>query len=884
MSLSTGVRLGPYEILATIGAGGMGEVYRARDSKLDRHVAVKVLPESFALDADRVARFTREAKTLASLNHPNIAQIFGIEESGSVRALVMELVEGEDLSAHIVGGPMSPTDALPIAKQVAEALEAAHEQGIIHRDLKPANIKVKPDGTVKVLDFGLAKAANGGAGVDASTSPTLTARATEMGMILGTAAYMAPEQARGKTVDKRADIWAFGAVLYEMLTGRRAFEGEEVSDVLAAVLRQDINWNALPPATPPPLRRLLDRCLTRDVKTRLRDIGEARVAIAQLVGGAHTEVAPALPTGPRGVATPTRALVLTTVATALVVAAAAWVLLRPMETTPPLVQAMIPMPAGLSLGSASGDLQSVAVSATHVAFVAGSNYQLFVRALAGAEATPVAGAAGVAAPFFSPDGQWLAFFALKDKRLKKVAVAGGPVSDLCEVLSPYGGDWGPAGIVFAERAKGIYTVSGEGSTPHLAIAPDKGAVLLWPSWLPDGRAILYTEAGRIGTGSFDLNGAKVRALSLDAGATPTSVADGHAGRFVSPHSLVFERAGALLGARFDSSTRTASGGIETLVSDVAGYGVSAGGTLVFHHGGGQGPRTYVWVDRQHHVEPTGIPPQGFMYPRISPDGTRIVIASESADRDLWIWDLGQKALTRLTTGRGASSYPVWTPDGRRVIYAGAADGGDENLVMRAADGTGAVEVLLSSDRHQTPYTISPDGEVVVFRDEVPGRGTDLGILHMSTRQAKPLIATPFNERDAEISPDGRLIAYQSDETGRMEIYVRPFPNVDAGKKLVSSGGGIRPCWSRDGRWLFYAAAPASMNGVERRAGGLLDFGPPQVVLDTAPFWSSGLLGRTYDVAADGRFLMPSDVSTDAAPTLPGVSLILNWAQHLSTNR
>jgi Tol biopolymer transport system component len=878
MSLNAGVRLGSYEILAAIGAGGMGEVYRARDSKLDRDVAIKVLPESFALDADRVARFTREAKTLASLSHPNIAQIFGIEESGGLRALVMELVEGEDLSAHIAGGPMSLGDALPIAKQVAEALEAAHEQGIIHRDLKPANIKVKRDGTVKVLDFGLAKAADAAAGGNAANSPTLTARATQLGMILGTAAYMAPEQARGKAVDKRADIWAFGAVLYEMLTGRRAFQGDEISDVLAAVLRQDVDWNALPPATPRPLRRLLERCLHRDVKTRLRDIGEARVALEQLVGGASEEVGAALPTG---AVTPARALVLTSVATALVVASAAWALLPPMETTPSVVQAIIPMPAGLSLSPS--DLQSVAVSATHVAFVAGSNHQLFVRALAGAEATPVADATDTDAPFFSPDGQWLAFFVTKGKRLKRVPVAGGPVSDLCEASSPYGADWGPAGIVFADRGKGIYEVSGDCSTQRLVIAPDKNTVLLWPSWLPGGRAILYTEASRIGTGTFDLSGAKLRALSLDEGATPTSVVDGHEGRFVPPHSLVFERGGALVGMRFDSSTRTASGGIETLFSDVAGYGVSPDGTLVFQPGGAL-QRTYVWVDRQHHVEPTGIPPQGFMYPRISPDGMRVAIASESADRDLWIWDLRQRALTRLTTGRGASSYPVWTPDGRRLIYAGTVNGGNENLVIRAADGTGGVEVLLSSDRHQTPYTTSPDGEFVVFRDEVPGRGTDLGLLRMSTRQAKPLIATPFNERDAEISPDGRLIAYQSDETGRMEIYVRPFPNVDAGKKLVSSGGGIRPCWSRDSRWLFYTAPPATINSVERRAGGPVDFGPPEIVFDATPYWSSGLLGRTYDVAADGRFLMPSDASTGAMSTVPGVSLVLNWARHLSTNR
>jgi hypothetical protein len=887
MSLAAGTRLGPYEILAPIGAGGMGEVYRASDTKLNRDVALKILPEAFATDPDRLARFRREAQVLASLNHPNIGHIYGFEDSGATHALVMELVEGPTLADRIALGPIPLADALPIARQIADALEAAHDSGVIHRDLKPANIKVRDDGTVKVLDFGLAKTADAAtSGVDAASSPTLTARATQMGMILGTAAYMAPEQARGKAVDRRADIWAFGVVLYEMLTGRRAFEGEEISDVLAAVLRQDIDWNALPPATPRPLRRLLERCLNRDVKARLRDIGEARVAIEQLVGGASEEVAAAPPTGAPRPATSMRALVLTSVTTALVVAAAAWTLLRPVGTTPSLVQAMIPMPAGLSL--ASGTVQSVAVSATHVAFVAGSNAQLFVRALAGVEATPVPGTTGVEVPFFSPDGQWLAFFVPKDKRLKKVPVAGGPVSDLCEALQPNGADWGPAGIVFADYAKGIFTVSGDGSTPQLVIARNKDAVLVWPSWLPGGRAILYTEAGRIGTGTFDLNGAKVRALSLDAGATPTSVVDGYAGRFVPPHSLAFERDGTLLGMRFDSSTRTASGGIETLFSDAAGYSVSPSGTLVFPPvGGAQVQRTYVWVDRQHHVEPTGIPPQSFWYPRISPDGTRIVIASASADRDLWIWDLRQRALTRLTTERGADSYPVWTPDGRRVIYAGAVHGTDENLVMRAADGTGGVEVLLNSDRHQTPYTMSPDGEFVVFRDEVPGHGTDLGILRMSTREAKPLIATPFNERDAEISPDGRLIAYQSNETGKMEIYVRPFPNVDAGKKMVSSGGGIRPCWSRDGRQLFYLTAsgpPATMNGVERRAGGLLDFGPPEVIFDVAPYSSSTLLGRTYDVAADGRFLMPSDASTGSASAFPGVSLVLNWAQHLSANR
>jgi serine/threonine-protein kinase len=862
----------------------MGEVYRARDTKLNRDVAIKILLPDVANDPDRLARFSREAQVLASLNHPNIAHIHGLEEAGGVTALVLELVEGEDLAQRIARGPIVIAEVLPIAKQIAEALDAAHEQGVVHRDLKPANIKVRADGTVKVLDFGLAKAADpaGAPGVDVTSSPTFVARATQVGVILGSAAYMAPEQARGKPVDKRADIWAFGVVVYEMVTGRRAFEGDELSDVLAAVLRQDISWSALPAGTPLRLRRLLERCLDRDPKTRLRDIGEARIVIEGIIRGDDAPTASVASSW-----SPARksiwAVGATAILTALVVGAVTWRLSQTVAAPVPLIRASLPLPAGM--GSVP---DSVAVSATHVAFVGGVlNGQLFVQDLAGTDARPLPGVVSTPQPpFFSPDGRWIAYFARNGRHLQKVAVTGGPASDICEVSgSNSGGDWGAPGIVFADRNRGLFLVSAEGGTARSVIEPDKSSVLFDPVWLPGRRTILYTEAGRVGTGTMDLTVAKVMALSLDAGARPVKVADGASARFVPPHGLVYVRDRTLVGIRFDPDTLKTSGGAETLQAGVSSFAVSPYGTLVFQSNSGEAQLTFVWTDRQGHVEPTGIPPQPYRYPRISPDGTRIVLVSNADERDLWVWDLRQKVLTRLTTEKGLDSYPVWTPDGRRVIYGAEVRGGDENLAMRSADGTGEVEVLLKSDRHQTPYTISPDGNWAVFRDEVPGEGTNLDILNMRTREVKPLIATTFNEQNAEISPDGHWLAYQSNETGAMQVYVRPFPNVEGGKKQVSNSGGVRPAWSHDGHRLFYqtrALPPATMNVVERKSQTALEFGPAEVVLDMAPYAANTLLGRTYDVAADGRFLFPK--RTDSVPDASGLTLVLNWGQHLAANR
>src|SRR5262245_13191585 len=520
MNLTTGQRMGPYEIVLSVGTGGMGEVYRARDTKLNRDVAIKVLPELFAADPDRLARFTREAQTLAALNHPHIAQIYGVVDVPA--ALIMEFADGEDLSAILARGPVPLHDALAIARQIAEALEAAHEQGIVHRDLKPANVKVKSDGTVKVLDFGLAKAldpALSGAGPEGpaykvANSPTLTARATQMGVVLGTAAYMAPEQARGKAVDRRADVWAFGVVLFEMLTGRRAFDGDEPSDVLAAVLREDVDFSLLPAATPAAIRRLVERCLRKERRERLSDMSAIRLDLVEALSGpARDTRAEARPPAARH--SGRRAIAGTAAVTALAVAGLAWFVLRPTSAvTPPLVQATIPMPADMGLVT-SGIEASVAISNTHVAFVAGAMRQLFTRALADAAPIPVAGAISARMPVFSPDGQWLAFFSERERRLKKVAVAGGPPSDLAEDVNwPTGLDWGPAGIVFTDRLKGILTIGSDGGMPRVVLTPDKASVFMTPAWLPDGRSILYTHAGRIGTGDIELAAAKVLALDL----------------------------------------------------------------------------------------------------------------------------------------------------------------------------------------------------------------------------------------------------------------------------------------------------------------------------------------------------------------------------------
>ncbi|HEX6464369.1 MAG TPA: serine/threonine-protein kinase, partial [Vicinamibacterales bacterium] len=631
--LTAGARLGSHEILAAIGAGGMGEVYRARDTKLGRDVALKILPEAFAYDADRLARFQREAKTLASLNHPHIAGIYGLEESAGVFALVMELVEGEDLSERIARGAIPIDEALAIAKQIAEALEAAHDQGIIHRDLKPANIKVRDDATVKVLDFGLAKAFDpgGSSSADAMNSPTLSIHATQVGIILGTAAYMAPEQARGRSVDRRADVWAFGCVLYEMLTGRRPFDGDDVSITLAAALKTDPDWQALPPATPPAVRRLLTRCLRKDPKDRLQAIGDARIEIGELLGGVMEPVATTpIADAPwwRRVVIPGAAALAMSLATAAIV----WFAVQ--STIPrPRVSRFVIAPASGAALSSNVTSRDVAMTpdGSRLLYVGASGTTLFVRPLDQLEATPVVRGGSLRDPFVSPDGQWVGFFDGL-QTLKKVAITGGPAMLVTNKLSgpEIGATWmADDTIIFADGTFGLKRVSADGGTPAVLTRtdPTRGeARHAWPERLPGGQAVLCTVTAT--TGGRDA--ASIAILDLRSGRLTTLLRGGTHAQYSPSGHLVYSAAGTLRAVAFDVSRLTVAGASTLVVpqarTTVAGgvdAGLAADGTLVYVAGGLMNSlaRTLVWVDRQGRETPIGAPPRAYFFPRVSPDGT-----------------------------------------------------------------------------------------------------------------------------------------------------------------------------------------------------------------------------------------------------------------------
>ena len=752
MSLTSGTRLGVYEVTAQIGEGGMGQVWRGTDTTLGRQVAIKILPDAFAADPERLARFEREAKTLASLNHPHIAAIYGFEKSSGMHALVMELVEGEDLSQRIARGAIPLDEALPIAKQIAEALEAAHEQGIIHRDLKPANVKVRPDGTVKVLDFGLAKALDQGSGIrdqgsgGAANSPTITTPAmTQMGMILGTAAYMAPEQAKGRVVDRRADIWAFGAVLFEMLTGTRAFPGEDLTDTLAAVVRAEPDWSLLPRDLSPSLLVFLRRCLQKDPKQRVGDIHDVRLALE----GAFETAAPQT-TAVAAPAPQRRTVVIASVtllAVAAVAALATWALMRPIPTTlQPVRFALAPTAAqALAINGNDRDLV-LSADGTHLVYVAGNEGQLMVRAIAALDAVPLRGITGVRSPFLSPDGRWVGFFT--NLELRKVAIAGGPPVTLSIVGVARGASWGTDDtILFAtsDPTTGLFRVAAAGGPPTVVTTPDAAqgeGDHLFPSVLPNGRAVLFT----ITSSSGGIDTAQVAVRDLTTGDTTTLIRGGSQAEYVAPSTgsgragyLVYAVAGTLRAVRFDPDTLTVLSdpvpvveAVTTLPTGAAEFSVSRTGALVYVPGGATtaGTRSLVWVTRQGREEPlAAAPPRGYFYPRLSPDGTRVALDIRDQQNDIWIWDLARQTLTRLTDAPAADQYPVWTPDSRRIVF-GSARAGVANLYGQAANNTGTVERLTTSPNSQQPLSISPEGTRLIVREQVPTTGVDLRVLRL----------------------------------------------------------------------------------------------------------------------------------------------------------
>jgi Tol biopolymer transport system component len=879
MALASGTRLGPYEILSALGAGGMGEVYRARDTKLDRDVAIKVLPEAFAADPERIARFQREAKTLASLNHPHIATIHGIEESGGTHALVMELVEGEDLSQRIARGPIPIDEALAIAKQIAEALEAAHEQGIIHRDLKPANIKVTPDGVVKVLDFGLAKLAEAPAGTATgpsalSMSPTITSPAmmTGVGVLLGTAAYMAPEQAKGKPADKRSDIWAFGCVLYEMLTGKPPFGGGSVAEVVGAAIHTEPDWTALPPAARGIVEATIRRCLYKDAKHRIRDMGD----VLLLLGGAFDIAAGTPPRSRHHQGVPLRVavpLVVVIVAATAVIATR----LRPSvapEDRPGVGRLTLSLPSGTELD----DNSSVAVSrdGTQIAYVASRSgiAQLYIRPIDRLDARVITDTRGAAKPFFSPDGQWLAFFA--NGKLKKVSTIGGVVVTLADANGA--GTWGPDDtIVFGGSSLMTVPAGGGDVRPLLKNAQDTTRNIRSIEFLPGGAQLLIASTERGGRTKDD---STIDVLTIGTGQRKTLVRGSTQASYLPTGHLVFLRDGKLMAAPLDlerlaltgSPIEAIAGVRQQLYTGVGAFSCSRVGTCVYIAGGTAAARTIATVDRNGVVRTLPLAPGSYSSPRFSPSGDKIALWVEQLLCDVDVYDVVRGTLTRLTSDFD-NHYPIWTPDGRQITYISSKGGAGYEIVSRPANGSGPEAPLSRSPLHLTaltPLSWSPAG-VLALAD----RG-DIRVLSRSgDGEPRPFEPSQFNEDTPAFSPDGRWLAFVSDESGRVEVYVRPYPGPGE-KYSISTGGGSEPVWAHSGRELFFRNGDEIM-AVDIRTTPTFSASRPRLLF-TGGF--ARMAGHTnYDVSPDDQnFVMVNTGEEERVASQ--ITVITNWFDEL----
>jgi serine/threonine protein kinase len=869
MSLPPGTRVGAYEIVAPLGAGGMGEVYRARDSKLGRDVAIKILPDQFSSDRERVARFEREARTLASLNHPQIAQIYGLEQTSNTVALVMELVEGEDLSQRIARGAIPLDEALAIARQIAEALDAAHGQGIVHRDLKPANVQVKDDGIVKVLDFGLAKPIEGPAA--AASGATITSPAMSMpGVILGTAAYMAPEQAKGRPVDKRADIWAFGCVLYEMVTGGRAFAGEDISETIASILRSEPDWTGVPASIKP----LLVSCLQKDPRQRLRDIGD----VALLLDRAPAD---ATPVTPPSTSIATRVLAAVSIIALLVSGVMLWRARTPGSVDhAPVVRSTLRFQEGsrMHLGANQPSLAVSPDGRTIVYTALGpEGSMLWTYSVDSFDAKPLAGTGGDSTPrnvFFSPDGRQIAFFA--SNQLKRMPVAGGTVTVVCDAIFNYGGTWTDRDeIVFvaagaARAAGGLWIVPAAGGERRLIA----DMFVSYPDALPGGRVVIAITdnpnartASELHIVSIDVDTADVRPLI--AGGTYPRYAAGH---------VLFLRNGSLMATPIDVAARTVSEQSQVVVPDVfmnpamasGNFAVSAAGTLAYAPGtAADFNRSLVLIDSKGARETVSDERRYFEWPRASPDGQRIAASIPGWRDSVWLLDRGRGSLTELTSGDAQGVSPVWTPDGSRIAVA-SWDGKGTNLHWIAADGSGGLERLSTSRHLQRPNTWTPDGTTLIYEHRTPEGGDDLWTLELDGRKEKPLIATRFNESGAVLSPAGTWMAFTSDQSGKLQVYLTRFPSAE-GRIQVSIGEGRNAVWSPDGRRLYYRRGDGAIMAVEVGAGSPPALSRPAEVVRLPP---APAARGSFDVMPDGRLLLVDDESVGAMAA--ELRIVVNW--------
>ena len=894
MHSASGRRVGRYIVLELLGTGGMGEVYRARDAALNRDVALKILPEAFASDPERRVRFDREAQFLASLNHPHIAQIYGIEEFDGTRALAMELVEGSTLADLMRIGPIAMPDALAMGVQIADALDAAHERGIVHRDLKPANIKVTPDGQVKVLDFGLAKAlepsASSNQTIDVMMSPTVTNPATQLGVILGTAAYMSPEQAKGRPVDRRSDIWAFGVILFEMLTGRRVFDGETVTDILAAIVTRDPVWDALPPHTPEAVVRLLRRCLDRDRRRRLADAGEIRFQLEEAASGGA-----ALPALAHGSVVPTRSRVVSLLPWAIalslgtVAAVVGWQLWR--QPHPAIERLSIDTPPGTTLSLGLRPAIALSPDGRRLAFAAASRgaTRLYVRHRDRFDAVVLAGAEGASEPVFSPDGEWIAFFA--GTKLNKVPAAGGPVVPLATENEPRGLSWDVADtLTYSSSTGGVFRVSAAGGAPAriTQVAPEKSERShRWPQMLAGGAVVLFT-VGSVGSPD-DYSGANIDAAVLATGDRRRLVTAASTARYVPTGHLVFARNRVLYAVRFDPRTLTVSGSPVPIVQGVADdpftgathYATSAAGVLAYVAGHTQGDsRRLIWVSPDGRRTPIDVPPGVYLDPRLSPDGTRLALRVIAANTsDIWLHDIARRTFTRLTLG-GTNVSPVWSPDGKAVYYIAMAPNGRTGAAVwrKPADGSGRPERIADVPYRAYLGGVSAHGRSAVISYYVKPGQADLGILPLERGGTLvPLAATGANEAAGVLSPNARYAAYQSDESGRIEVYVVDVNAPDV-RWQISTAGGEEPRFSGDGRVLYYRAGTRFMAVPVDTRESFRPGGTPSPLFEGVYNFRSEA-GLTFDIdPRSHRFLMLTQIEDERSPT--SVRLVINWFDEL----
>jgi serine/threonine protein kinase len=872
-----GSRLAHYEITGHLGSGGMGDVYQATDSKLGRSVAIKLLPDAVAQDAERVARFEREARVLAALNHSSIAAIHGLEESGGRRFLVMELVPGETLAERIRRGPIAVHEALEIARQIAEALEAAHEseKGIIHRDLKPANVKITPEGKVKVLDFGLAKAYHAEpAQAHLSNSPTmLSVAATGAGAILGTAAYMSPEQAKGRPVDRRTDVFAFGCVLFEMLSGRAAFEGEDLTEILGRVVTAEPDWRRLPAATPWLIDRLLRRALKKDPRQRLSDIRDARLDIEEALSA--PAAMPAAQAKNISRVWPASLAGMAFVAVLLAIPA-----VRHLRESPP------PEPREIRLElttPATTQPESIAVSPDGQKIVFVATYEgrpaLWVRTLDSGSMRALPGTEGASLPFWSPDSRSLGFFA--DAKLKRIDIDGGTLRVLANASFGQGGTWNADDVILFSPVPGrpILRVSANGgsSVPVTRIERSQEVGHGNPHFLPDGRHFLYSLAsGDIYVGQLD----RTESRRLIEGATMPM--------YVKPGYLLFDRQGTVFAQRFDAGRLELQGNPLRVVEQVAWGGgraiaVSEAGLIVYRSSARERFTQFVWFDRSgKEAGRVGSAPdtaEFALMPSISPDGSRLALTrSVAGNGDVWLLDVARGVVNRFTSDAANDVFPVWSPDGARVAFASTRKGGVHNLFGKAANGAGAEELLLESTEDKMTTDWSPDGRHILYFTFDRATGNNIWALPLDGgRKPFSVVQTDFEERNAQFSPDGKWIAYQSNESGRFEVYVQPFPGPGS-KTLISTNGGAEARWRRDGKELLYMALDGRLMAVPIRlpaTGDTVEAGVPvPLFLTHVPRAVEHIDGPQYVVSPDGqRFLVNTLIESG---DMPPITVILNW--------